>query len=120
MKQIKDLHVTQVAQAEKIIEDLFLDWEGYPSLSEEEVAGPAPQVNTTSRVQDSGVWKLGAPPSHHKPQHTSSKRTVHLTKKAKASTTEVLSDSELSNSVDSYSTRQSCCRLAKCSQGPAL
>ena len=119
MKQIKDLHVTQVAQAGKIIEDLFLDWEGYPSLSEEGVAGPAPQVNTTSRVQDSGVWKLGAPPSHHKPQHTSSKRTVHLTKKAKASTTEVFSDSELSNSVDSYSTRRSRRRSAKFSQVPA-
>ena len=41
MKQIKYLNITQVAQAGKIIEELFLDWDEYPSLSEDEVAGPA-------------------------------------------------------------------------------
>ena len=40
MKEIKDLNITQVAQAGKIIEELFLDWDEYPSLSEDEVAGP--------------------------------------------------------------------------------
>jgi hypothetical protein len=37
MKQIKDLNITQVAQAGKIIKELFLDWDEYPSLSEDEV-----------------------------------------------------------------------------------
>ena len=119
MKQIKDLKITQVAQAGKIIEELFLDWDEYPSLSEDEVAGPALKENT-SRVHDSGAWKHGAPSIHSKPQHRFSKQTASLKKKAKASATEVFSDSELSNSADSYSTRQSCCRLAKCSEGLAL
>ena len=35
MKQIKDLNSTQVAQSGKIIEELFLDWDEYPSLSED-------------------------------------------------------------------------------------
>ena len=119
MKQIKDLNIKKVTQAGKIIEELLLDWDEYPSLSEDEVDGPALKENT-SRVHDSGAWKNGAPLTHPKPQHRSSKHTVPLKKKAKASVTEVFSDSELSNSVDSYSTHQSCCRLAKCSQGPAL
>ena len=38
MKQIKDMKITQVAQAGKIIEELFLDWDEYPALSEDEVA----------------------------------------------------------------------------------
>ena len=67
MKQIKDLNITQVAQAGKIIEELFLDWDKYPSLSEDEVAGPALNENTTSRVHDSGAWKNGAPSTHSKP-----------------------------------------------------
>ena len=50
MKQIKDLNITQVAQAGKIIDELFLDWDEYPSLSEDEVAGPALKESTTSRV----------------------------------------------------------------------
>jgi hypothetical protein len=119
MKQIKDLNITQVAQAGKIIEELFLEWDEYPSLSEDEGAGPALKVNTTSRVHDSGAWKNGAPSTHSKPQHRFSNCTVPLKKEAKASATEVFSGSELSNSVDSYSTRQSCCQLAKCSQVPA-
>ena len=119
MKQIKDLNCSQVAQAGKIIEELFLDWDEYPSLSEDEVAGPALKENT-SRVHDSGAWKNGAPATHPKPQHRFSKRTGPLKKKAKASATEVFSDSELSNSVDSYSTCQSHRELAKCSQGLAL
>jgi hypothetical protein len=119
MKQIKDLDITQVAQAQKIIEELFLDWDEYPSLSEDEGAGPALKENT-SRVHDTGAWKHGAPSTDPKPQHKFAKRTGPLKKKTKASATEVFSDSELSNSVDSYSTHQSCCRLAKCSQGPAM
>ena len=83
-------------------------------------AGPAVMENTTSKVHDSGAWKNGAPSTHSKPQHKFSKHTVPLKKMAKASATEIFSDSELRNSVDSYSTRQSCCRLAKCSQGQAL
>ena len=66
MKEIKDLNITQVAQAGKIIEELFLDWDEYPSLSEDEVAGPALKENT-SRVHDSGAWKNGAPSTHSKP-----------------------------------------------------
>jgi hypothetical protein len=119
MNQIKDLNITQVAQAGKIIEELFLDWNEYPSLSEDEGAGPALKENT-SRVHDSGVWEHGAPSTHSKPQHKFAKCTGPIKKKAKASATEVFSDSELSNSVESYSTCQSCCRLAKCSQGLAL
>jgi hypothetical protein len=119
MKQIKDLNIAQVAQAGRIIEELFLDWDEYPSLSEDEVAGPALK-ESTSKVHDSGAWENGAPSTHSKPQHKFSKRTVPLKKKAKASATEVFSVSELSNSVDSYSTCQSCCQLAKCSQGLAL
>ena len=119
MKQIKGLNITQVAQAGKIIEELFLDWDEYPSLSEDEVACPALKENT-SRVHDSGAWKNGAPSTHSKPQHKFLKRTVPLKKKAKASATETFSNSELRNSVDSYSTHKSCCRLAKCSQEPAM
>jgi hypothetical protein len=40
-KADKDLNIKQVAQAGKIIEELFLDWDEYPSLSEDEAAGPA-------------------------------------------------------------------------------
>ena len=120
MKQIKDLKITQVAQAGKIIEELFLDWDEYPSLSEDEAAGPTLMKSTTSRVRYSGAWEHGAPATHPKPQHRFSKRTVPLKKKAKATATEVFSDSELSNSVDSYSTRRSHCWLAKCSQEPAM
>ena len=111
MKQIKDLKITQVAQAGKIIAELFLDWDEYPSLSEDEAAGPALMENTTSRVRYSGAWKNGAPSTHPKPQHKFLKRTGPRKKKAKASATEVFSDSELSNSVDSYSTHRSCCCL---------
>ena len=76
--------------------------------------------STTSRVRYSGAWEQGAPATHPKPQHKFLKRTGPLKKKAKASATEVFSDSELSNSVDSYSTRRSRRRLAKCSQEPAM
>ena len=78
MKQIKYLNITQVTQAGKIIEELFLDWDEYPSLSEDEVAGPASKENTTGRVHDSGAWKHGAPSTHSKPQHKFAKRTVPL------------------------------------------
>jgi hypothetical protein len=107
MKQIKDLNITQVAQAGKIIEELFLDWDEYPSLSQDEGAGPALKENI-SRVHDSGAWEHGAPSTHSKPQHKFAKHIRPLKKKAKASATEVFHDSELSNSVDSYSTRRSC------------
>ena len=35
MKQIKDLSITQGVQTEKNVEELFLDWDNYPSLSED-------------------------------------------------------------------------------------
>ena len=54
MKQMKDMNIAQVAQASKIIAELFLDWDEYPSLSEDEVAGPALKENTC-RVHDSGA-----------------------------------------------------------------
>ena len=57
MKQIKDLKITQVAQAGKIIEELFLDWDEYPSLSEDEAAGPTLMESTSSRVCYSGDWE---------------------------------------------------------------
>jgi hypothetical protein len=57
MKQINDLNITQVAQAGKIIEELFLDWDECPSLSEDEVAGPALKENT-SRVHDRGPGNM--------------------------------------------------------------
>ena len=120
MKQMKDMNIAQVAQASKIIAELFLDWDEYPSLSEDEVAGPALKENTISRVHDSGAWELGAPAMHSKLQHRFSKCKGPLKKKAKVSATEVFSNSELSNSVDSYSTCQSHCRLAKRSQEPAM
>ena len=78
MKQIKDMKITQVAQAGKIIEELFLDWDEYPSLSEDEAAGPTLMESTTSRVHYSGAWEHGAPATHPKPQHKCSKRTVPL------------------------------------------
>ena len=121
MKQIKDyLNSSQVAPAGKIIKELFLDWDKYPSLSEDEVAGPTLMESTSSRVHDSGAWKNGASSTHSKPQHRFSKCKGPLKKKAKVSATEVFSNSELSNSVDSYSTCQSHCRLDKCSQEPAM
>jgi hypothetical protein len=119
MKEIKDLNITQVAQAGKIIEEL-LYWDEYPSLSEDEAAGPTLMESTTCRVRYSGAWEHGALATHPKPQHKFLKHTGPLKKKAKASATEVCSDSELSNSVDSYSTRRSRCRIAKCSQEPAM
>ena len=33
MKQIRDLSITQGVQAEKVIDELFLDWDNYASLS---------------------------------------------------------------------------------------
>ena len=64
IKQIKDLSITQGVQAEKMIDELFLDWDNYPSLSEDD-AGSTSKVST-SRVHARGAWKLGAPSTDSK------------------------------------------------------
>ena len=35
MKKIKTLNITQKAQAGKTVEELFLDWDDFPSLAED-------------------------------------------------------------------------------------
>ena len=102
MKQIRDLSITQVVQAGKIIEELFLDWNNYPSLSEDD-AGSTSKVST-GRVHARGALKLGAPSTDSKTQHKVSSCSVPHVKKVKTSATEIFSDSDLSNSIDSYRT----------------
>ena len=75
---------------------------------------------STSRVYDRGAWKLGAPSTDTKTQHKVSSHSVPHKKKVMTSATEIFSDSDLSNSIDSYSTRRSRRQAAKRHQVPSV
>ena len=43
LQQIRDLNITQAAQADTMIEELFLEWEKFPHLSEDDYSPSKPQ-----------------------------------------------------------------------------
>ena len=47
-QKIKDLNITQAAQADTMIEELFLEWEEFPPLSEDDYSQSKPKH---------GAWK---------------------------------------------------------------
>ena len=111
LQQIKDLNITQAAQADTMIEELFLEWNDFPPLSEDDYSQSKPKR---------GAWKNDQSPltsqAHHTSHPPSSRFSSHrapLKKKARSKTSEAFSDSDLSNSADSYSTRRSRRRSAK-------
>ena len=111
LQQIKDLNITQAAQVDTMIKELFLEWEEFPPLSEDDYSQSNPKR---------GAWKNDPSPlisqSHHTSHPPSSRVSTHratLKKKARSRTREVFSDSDLSNSADSYSTCRSCRHSAK-------
>ena len=111
LHQIKDLNITQAAQADTMIKELFLEWEEFPPLSEDDYSQSNPKH---------GAWRNDPSPLTSQAHHTShppssrfSTHRVQLKKKARSRTSEAFSDSDLSNSADSYSTCRSCCHSAK-------
>ena len=109
MKKIKTLNITQKAQREKTVEELFLDWDGFPSLTED-----TERVEGTI-VDNSEAWGLA--PSHLHTKGVSRLSTTqqvkhnrnyhHPNKKVKVEVSHNFSHSNGSNSEDSYSTYQS-------------
>ena len=113
LQQIKDLNITQTAQADTMIEERFLEWDEFPPLSEDDYSPSNPKR---------GAWKydLSPPTSHahctsHPPSSRFSTQRALLKRKARSRTSEAFSDSDLSNCADSYSTRRNCCHSAKLS-----
>ena len=94
-----------------MIEELFLDWDEFPPLSEDDYSQANPKH---------GGWKNDPSPltsqSHctsHPPSSRFSTHRAPLKKKARSKTSEAFSDSDLSHSADSYSTCRSCHHSAK-------
>ena len=111
LQQIKDLNIAQAAQADTTIEELFLKWDEFPPLSEDDDSQSNPKR---------GAWKNDLSPltsqSHctsHSPSSRVSTHRAPLKKKAEGRTSEALSDRDLSNSADRYSTCRSCCSATK-------
>ena len=111
LQQIKDLNITQAAQADTMIEELFLEWDEFPSLSEDDHSQANPKR---------GAWKNDpssltsqAHCTSHPPSSRFSTHRAPLKKKARSKTSEAFSDSDLSNSADSYSTCRNRRRSAK-------
>ena len=48
LQQIKDLNITQSAQADTMIEELFLEWDDFPPLSKDDYSQSKPKR---------GAWK---------------------------------------------------------------
>ena len=121
MKNIKTLNITQKAQAGKTVEELFLDWDDFPSFTEEiervegtNVVNSKAWVSAPSHLHTKGVPRQ---PSIH--QGTHDKNYHHPNKKARGEVSHNFSDSDISNSEDSYSTCQSQHQEAKQNQAPA-
>ena len=111
-RELQELNINQVAQAGKIVEELFHDWDDFPPLSDDEVSVGSKPVQ--------GTWASG-PPSKRARQHSYNNNSTHChhpKKKTRhsGSMTTIFSDSDLSHSSDSYSTRCSCRRAAKIHQ----
>ena len=111
LQQIKDLNISQAAQADTMIEELFLEWEEFPTLSEDDYS---------QAISKQGGWENDRSPLTSQARHTShppsSRFSTHralLKKKARSRTSEAFSDSDLSNSADSSSICRSCHRSAK-------
>jgi hypothetical protein len=109
--RFKDLNITQAAQADTMIEECFLEWDEFPPLSEDDYSESNPKC---------GAWKKDPSPhtsqSHCTSHPLSSRVTTHrapLKNKAWGKTSEAFSNSDLSNSADSYSSCRSCCHSAK-------
>ena len=111
LQQIKDFNISQAAQADTMIKELFLEWDKFPPLSEDDYSQGNPKQ---------GGWKNDPSPltsqahcTSHPPSSRFSTHRALLKKKARSRTTEAFSDSDLSNSADSYSTHRSCCHSVK-------
>ena len=62
LQQIKDLNITQAAQADTMIEELFLEWDEFPPLSEDDYSQSKPKH---------GAWKNDPSPITSQAHHTS-------------------------------------------------
>ena len=99
-----ELIINQAAHAGKIVEDLFHDWDDFPPSSNEEVSMGSKPVQ--------GILASG-PPSNRARQYPYNKHSIHHHHPKRktchsGSTTTIFSNSDLSYSSDSYSTRRSC------------
>ena len=109
MKRIKTLNITQKVQAGKTVEELFVDWDDFPTLTEdmERVEGTnidnsKAWVSAPSHLHTKGVPRQ---PTIHQGKYY--KNYHHPNKKARGEVSYNFCDSDISNSEDSYSTRQS-------------
>ena len=82
LQQIKDLNITQATQANTMIEELFLEWEEFPPLPEDDYSQSKPKC---------GAWKNDPSPltsqAHHTSHPPSSRFSTHrapLKKKARS------------------------------------
>ena len=62
LQQIKDLNISQAAQADTMIEELFLEWDEFPPLSEDDYSQANPKC---------GAWKNDPSPLTSQAHHTS-------------------------------------------------
>jgi hypothetical protein len=111
LQQIKDLNITQAAQADTMTEELFLEWEEFPPLPEDDYSQSNP--NRGGWNNDSSLLTSQAHRTSHSPSSRVSTHRAPLKKKAQSRTSEAFSDCDLSNSAESYSTRRSCHHSAK-------
>jgi hypothetical protein len=111
LQQIKDLNITQAAQADTMIEELFLEWDEFPPLSEDDYSQS--NLKRGAWTNDPSTLTSQAHHTSHPPSSRVSTHRASLKKKAWGKTSEAFSDSDLSNSADSYSTCRSCHCSAK-------
>ena len=78
MKELNDLNISQSVQAGQIIDALFLDWENFPSLSNNEDSA----TGLDSQHLSQGSWSNGPPQSRSHPLH-SDKKSKHALHSAK-------------------------------------
>ena len=111
-REYQEFNIDHAAHVGKIVEDLFQDWDDFPLLSDDEVSMGSKPVQ--------GTWTSGLP-SNRTRQYPHNKHSIHRhcpKKKTRHSgrTTTIFSDSDLSHSSDSYSTRCSRRQAAKIHQ----
>ena len=63
--QIKDLNITQAAQADTMIEELFLEWDEFPPLSEDDYSQSNPSVEHGRMINHHLTLKHTIFPIHH-------------------------------------------------------
>ena len=109
VKKIKTLNITQKAQAGKTVEELFVDWDHCPTLTVDmervegiNVDNSKAWVSAPSHLHTKGVPRQ---PPIHQGKHT--KKYHHPNIKARGEVSHKFSDSDINNSEDCYSTRQS-------------